>query len=862
MNPSPPSISLTPSGSMAAGPERRQRSRAGTLPSSFLNSLLSSQPPALSSSTSPLVAGQKGLDLSLLLMELPPQAIDIPTYTNNTIGQRRMRLGLLFSTNSIWNDDSSSPSQTGILDFDNPSNLLLTNTNSNGQGPFLSPLLLGQLGQANYHPAPRNRSYTTTAANAAPTSILDTFRLSGPPGLAPPQENFDNFTLDPQFAMANQQARNRSQTYSGTTPVLAEAVPQNYVSPNIPQQHFAPQYVPFLQDDFDYLQFVITTNFENPSLGPQKLVLFDNVPQVVDAAKLWQIVTTSLHNRVSHGVISVRVTPTTTSKLALLECVSIDVAMALKATFNHLELTPGALLYVAFAKLEPKPSTPPAPKSVSPPLAPVQSVPYRSTPVTAVPYQSTPTGPVDIASIRSSLLQTIKRLAGRKPVDLRPATRLIAIAEAYPNDKYHDNFGPLPEQLPSRYFDAPKLRELRKVLENNEAVVSGKALDGDAKSLSQTELEELCLSMLDELPELCYDYLGNTVVQKIFTLVESKVIKTLMVKQIAPYLTQLSIHKNGTWAIQKIINLCSDDYHEMDIIATSLKPYTVKLFNDQFGNYVVQCCVKFGAPYNSFIFEVMLDNFIEISSGRFGARCIRTILEGANDNIISRELLLLGAGLIVQFANDLVVNTNGSLLITWFLDTFNGASADDRVELMAAKFLPHLGYLCKHKLASLTILKILNSRLSLKSRQQIMTTIFGQENSQYRLLELILAEDNDNSSGPLFVYKVLSNASIVEDNPTYFQYIVAQVRKILMDSHINNVLPYKKLMEEVGLSSTRLNRSLSGNRRKRSSKKHDKPQDYDPVMHQLEQLSLSSAALGYASNPGTPILSTHKGSFF
>ena len=83
-----------------------------------------------------------------------------------------------------------------------------------------------------------------------------------------------------------------------------------------------------------------------------------------------------------------------------------------------------------------------------------------------------------------------------------------------------------------------------KVLENNEAQLIGQNVDG-GEVMSSFELEELCLAMLDELPELSYDYLGNTIVQKLFTLVESSLVKLMMVKEVAPYLTQLGIHKMG-----------------------------------------------------------------------------------------------------------------------------------------------------------------------------------------------------------------------------------------------------------------------------------------------------------------------------
>ena len=71
---------------------------------------------------------------------------------------------------------------------------------------------------------------------------------------------------------------------------------------------------------------------------------------------------------------------------------------------------------------------------------------------------------------------------------------------------------------------------------------------------SQSDIEEIALDILDEIAELSSDYVGNTVVQKLFDAC-SEPIKDMMLKQIAPYLAQISIHKNGTWAAQKIIGV-------------------------------------------------------------------------------------------------------------------------------------------------------------------------------------------------------------------------------------------------------------------------------------------------------------------
>jgi protein JSN1 len=49
----------------------------------------------------------------------------------------------------------------------------------------------------------------------------------------------------------------------------------------------------------------------------------------------------------------------------------------------------------------------------------------------------------------------------------------------------------------------------------------------------------------------------------------------------------IGIHKNGTWAAQKIIE-CVTSPEEVALIAQNLRAYAPPLLLDQFGNYVVQ----------------------------------------------------------------------------------------------------------------------------------------------------------------------------------------------------------------------------------------------------------------------------------
>lgn len=65
-----------------------------------------------------------------------------------------------------------------------------------------------------------------------------------------------------------------------------------------------------------------------------------------------------------------------------------------------------------------------------------------------------------------------------------------------------------------------------------------------------------------------------------------------MLERICPHLAMIGIHKNGTWAAQKIIE-CVTSPDEIALIAQNLRAYAPPLLLDQFGNYVIQYVVTF-----------------------------------------------------------------------------------------------------------------------------------------------------------------------------------------------------------------------------------------------------------------------------
>ena len=118
------------------------------------------------------------------------------------------------------------------------------------------------------------------------------------------------------------------------------------------------------------------------------------------------------------------------------------------------------------------------------------------------------------------------------------------------------------------------------------------------------EVDEVAKDFVDgEIVDLASDWLGNTVSDNALLFVQGlthslKVVQKLfekcsdgprlaMLERIVPHLATIGIHKNGTWAAQKIIE-CVSTPEELSLIAQNLRPYTPPLLLDQFGNYVVQ----------------------------------------------------------------------------------------------------------------------------------------------------------------------------------------------------------------------------------------------------------------------------------
>ncbi|RDX48308.1 hypothetical protein OH76DRAFT_665531 [Lentinus brumalis] len=373
----------------------------------------------------------------------------------------------------------------------------------------------------------------------------------------------------------------------------------------------------------------------------------------------------------------------------------------------------------------------------------------------------------------------LKELSGGSP---DAEADIQTLAEFRPPTMYYTTIPLVSERPHNRRWDASKLRELRKRL--------------DTSTITTEEIDNVAADFLDgEIVDLASDWLGNTVVQKLFEKCSPQP-RLAMLERIAPHLAMIGIHKNGTWAAQKIIE-CVQTPDEVALITQNLRPYVPPLLLDQFGNYVVQCCLRFGAPATDFLFDAMVDRLWEIAQGRFGARSMRACLESSNITLNQQRRI---ATAIILNSIPLATNPNGALLLTWLLDT---SSFPSRYNLLAPRFTPHLSHLCTHKLASLTVLRIVNQKVEPEASKQIVEALFNSP-GDHVLTDVL----GDQVNGVAVVHKILTSPFVdPAQRPSY----VEATKRVLIELKVIATQAYRRLIEEVGLPVPNLQPTYSTN---------------------------------------------------
>jgi protein JSN1 len=181
----------------------------------------------------------------------------------------------------------------------------------------------------------------------------------------------------------------------------------------------------------------------------------------------------------------------------------------------------------------------------------------------------------------------------------------------------------------------------------------------------------------------------------------------------------------------------------------------------------------------------MVDRLWEIAQGRFGARSMRACLESTQITVNQQRRV---ATAIILNSIPLATNPNGALLLTWLLDTSGFPS---RYKLLAPRFGPHLSHLCTHKLASLTVLRIVNQKVEPEASLAVVESLFSS------LGDSVLTDVlGDQVNGVAVVHKILTSPFLdPAQRPRYLE----ATKRVIIELKVIATQAYRRLIEEVGL---------------------------------------------------------------
>jgi protein JSN1 len=178
----------------------------------------------------------------------------------------------------------------------------------------------------------------------------------------------------------------------------------------------------------------------------------------------------------------------------------------------------------------------------------------------------------------------------------------------------------------------------------------------------------------------------------------------------------------------------------------------------------------------------------------------------------SKDQQRMLAAAIALHSVQLATNANGALLLTWFLDT---CTFPQRRTVLSPQLVPYLVHLCTHKVAYLTVLKVINQKAEAEARDTILTALFFTASDQ--VLEAILS---DHACGATLIFKVLTTPFFDE---TMRSQVVETVKSVLVRIKAQPGQGYKRLMDEVGLSTRNSNTGGGGGARDHGNSERQRP---------------------------------------
>lgn len=158
--------------------------------------------------------------------------------------------------------------------------------------------------------------------------------------------------------------------------------------------------------------------------------------------------------------------------------------------------------------------------------------------------------------------------------------------------------------------------------------------------------------------------------------------------------------------------------------------------HDQYGNYVIQCCLQFGQGRNSFIFDGLAHECLAIASSRFGSRAMRSCLESpflAGDN---QRLQKLVATPLIKLAPVLMADANGVIVMQWLVDS----ELPGRYGLLGEALKGRLGEVVTCRPANNVISRLMTQTAEPEARLALINDLIKAPEDPHGSLQTLLKE--------------------------------------------------------------------------------------------------------------------------
>ncbi|KAI9216665.1 armadillo-type protein [Blastocladiella britannica] len=283
-----------------------------------------------------------------------------------------------------------------------------------------------------------------------------------------------------------------------------------------------------------------------------------------------------------------------------------------------------------------------------------------------------------------------------------------------------------------RPMDPTTVRELRRKLDF---------------AVTPSDVSAVFILALPRAEDLALDYAGNTVLQKLIERASPAELG-MLAQVLTPGLPEVSVHKHGTWVVQKLMDgLFSAVAHTLAgagsadatgpnneggvadpahlpssatrELLVALAEYAPALLCDPYGNYVVQNALKLPSA-TGYVFASVLPHLVSVAQSRFGARALRGCLESQFTTAAQRRRIAVA---LLDHAEELATHSHGILLLTWVAE--HSGFPGCRAALVAA-IAPHLAVLATSKVAFPLIFRLASQASEPNARDAIVRHLFLQ----------------------------------------------------------------------------------------------------------------------------------------